>query len=290
MPAVIHALGLIPNHTGLTWWLVRDLTRLAVPGVRQFVEDPSGAVRRIGDVLVWNGPKGREVVSGLESVSESHARIQQVVGNIEQGRIGITAGLGTPTSLSMATLGLGALAAGFMLHRLNALGKRLEGFGNQLADIEAVLGSQNRAHLGTALQHLQFFEDGRLFGHARAARRRDPVEAGDSASVCLSHRQGVVASDRSSSRPCCSRKRRNASWASTSHATAHAMNSVTSTRRLPVSQLWTQLCGFPRRPPRSRWVRLAPSRRVRRYERSRSYSGVCWDFVAMRGDYRRSPP
>ena len=170
MPAVIHALGLIPNHTGLTWWLVRDLTRLAVPGVRQFVEDPSGAVRRIGDVLVWDGPKGREVIAGLESLSESQARIQQVVGNIEQAQIGITAGLGTLTSLSMATLGLGALAAGFMLHRLNALDKRLEGFGNQLADIKAVLGSQNRAHLGTALQHLQFFEDRRLLADLQSAK------------------------------------------------------------------------------------------------------------------------
>ena len=162
------ALGLIPSHTGLTWCLVRELTRLAVAVVRQFVEDPSGAVRRIGDVLVWDGPKGQEVIAGLESLSESQARIQQVVGNIEQAQIGITAGLGTLTSLSMATLGLGALAAGFMLHRLNALDKRLEGFGNQLADIKAVLGSQNRAHLGTALQHLQFFEDRRLPAGANA--------------------------------------------------------------------------------------------------------------------------
>ena len=105
MLAVIHALGLIPNHTGLSWWLVRELRRFAGPGVRQFVEDPSGAVRRIGDELVWDGPKGREVIAGLESLSESQARIQQVVGNIEQAQIGITAGLGTLTSLSMTTLG-----------------------------------------------------------------------------------------------------------------------------------------------------------------------------------------
>jgi Na+/phosphate symporter len=60
------------------------------------------------------------------------------------------------------------------------------------------------------------------------------------------------------------RNRLKAAFGGTSHAVAQAMNSVTSTRRLPVSQLYTQLWGFFSFSPMARWVKPAASRIARR--------------------------
>ena len=63
-----------------------------------------------------------------------------------------------------------------------------------------------------------------------------------------------------------------------------AMNSVTSTRRFPDSQLKIQDCGLRSLRPSSRCVRLASSRTSRRNLGSARYAGACWAF-AMQADY-----
>lgn len=68
------------------------------------------------------------------------------------------------------------------------------------------------------------------------------------------------------------------------------MNSVASTRRLPDSQLYTQLCGFSNRPPRSRCVSPASSRSARSKGRIAWYAADCWAFVAIRGEDKPGAP
>jgi hypothetical protein len=126
-------------------WLLTQLADKARPLVERFLHDPAGAVGRFGDVLLWQGESGQQVIGTLEGLSESQARIEQVVGRIETAQLGLTSGLGTPTSLSMATLGVTSLAAGFMVWRMNALHHRLHALGDQLSDIQANLKAQDQA-------------------------------------------------------------------------------------------------------------------------------------------------
>ncbi len=66
----------------------------------------------------------------------------------------------------------------------------------------------------------------------------------------------------------------------TSQALHQLMNSVTSTRRSAVSQLWTHDCGLPSRRPSSRCVSPAASRISRMNPGTAWYGRACW---ALRG-------
>src|SRR5262249_22278145 len=105
----------------------------------------------------------------LECLSESQTRIEQVVGHIETAQIGMASSLGTLTSLSMATLGVTSLAAGFMVWRMNALHQRLNAIRDQISDIQATLNAQNQAHIGTSLTFLDRFERNHQDGDRKTA-------------------------------------------------------------------------------------------------------------------------
>ncbi|MFO0877563.1 MAG: hypothetical protein U0840_09325 [Gemmataceae bacterium] len=139
-------------------WLLTTLIRVAAPHVRQFLQDPGGSLGRVGDLVVWNSPQGSRVVAALEGLSESGTRIEQVVGHIETAQIGLASSLGTLTSLSMATLGVTSLAAGFMLCRMNALHQRLTVIGEKITDIQNQLDAEHQAHIETGINFLDKFE------------------------------------------------------------------------------------------------------------------------------------
>jgi hypothetical protein len=155
------ALGLVPAAGSLGTWLLTRLALVARPHAERLLGDPAGAVGRLGDVLVWQGPAGRRVVATLEGLGESQARVEQVVGRIEEAQIGLGGSLGALTSLSMATLGVASLAAGFMAWRMNALHRRLGDLGGQISDVLDQLHAQNQAHLQTGLDFLGKFEHSR---------------------------------------------------------------------------------------------------------------------------------
>jgi hypothetical protein len=58
----------------------------------------------------------------------------------------------------MASLGVTALAAGFLAWRVNALDRRLATLGRQLSDLQALIDAEQKAYLQSALDHLAKFE------------------------------------------------------------------------------------------------------------------------------------
>ena len=178
LPLKLLMLGPVPPQAKLAAWLLLQLADKAKPLVENFLQDPTGAVGRMGDLLFWQGASGRQVIGTLEAMSESQARIERVVGHIETAQIALAGGLGALTSLSMATLGVASLAAGFMVWRLNALHDRLNVIGTQLSDMLANLQAKDQAPLQAGLRFLVRYEethDEKHLGEA-LARATDATE------------------------------------------------------------------------------------------------------------------
>jgi hypothetical protein len=131
----------------------------AVPAISHILADPGGYASRIGDLIVWNNSGGRTVLAGLQSLGENQARIQQAVTSIETAQIATNAALGSLHTLSLATLGITSLTGGFMLWRLQAINDRLNELVTVIKDIEDNITAQNKAHLMTAVQKLQEYDN-----------------------------------------------------------------------------------------------------------------------------------
>ncbi len=71
-------LGAIPKATEITSWILRELYRAGTPHVATFLQNPTGHVERLGDLLVWQGGHGTRVLAGLEQVQEHSLRIQSL--------------------------------------------------------------------------------------------------------------------------------------------------------------------------------------------------------------------
>jgi len=108
-------LGLIPAKGQLLSVLLHEGIRLGLSFANWMAQDPTGIISRIGDVLVWNGANGRQVLAGLASLSEGQSRIEQVVNHIDAVQLGISHTLGVIHTLSIATLGVTSLTGAFML-------------------------------------------------------------------------------------------------------------------------------------------------------------------------------
>ncbi len=129
------------------------------PHLQQMLVDPSSTVERIGDALVWNGATGQTVIGGLESLSESQDRIEQVVNGIEVTQLGVSNLLGVVEVASIATLGVSSLTGAFMAYRLSALNKRVDQLSRTLKDVEGKLDAMHKAHLRSSLQFLGQYDD-----------------------------------------------------------------------------------------------------------------------------------
>jgi hypothetical protein len=152
------ALGCLPPQAKIATWLISQLMLRATPHVQRFLQDPSGAISRVGDLVVWQSGTGTQVIATLENLSDSQVRVEQVVNRIETAQIGVAQGVGTLTSLSMSSLGILSLTSGLMVWRMNALDRRLGRIGRQISDIQVQLQAEHQAHLQTSLDFLGRFE------------------------------------------------------------------------------------------------------------------------------------
>jgi hypothetical protein len=107
---------------------------------------------------VWQTNGGREVIATLENLSESQNRVESAVAHIETAQIGMAHGLSNLTSLSMASLGVVSLSAGFMIWQMSALDRRLSIVGKQISDIQVRLDAVQQAHLQTSLDFLSKYD------------------------------------------------------------------------------------------------------------------------------------
>jgi hypothetical protein len=171
MSSPLLSLGLLDTKVRLGTWFFTKLLPVVGSKVKHFVEDPTGSVSRIGDLIVWNGQSGQKVLAGIESLHEKQDRIESVVRNIETAQIGIADSLGTLTSLSMLSLGVTSLSAGFMMWRLNALNERLKKIGSMVSDILALLTAEQQAHLLRALSNLAKYEHERAEDYLKHAEQ-----------------------------------------------------------------------------------------------------------------------
>lgn len=126
------------------------------PEVARVIADPTGAVVRVGEALVWSGPSGQKVLGGLEMLADSEARIETAVNGIETAQLAMQGTLGVVQALSIATLGVTALSGAFMAYRLQALNKRIEALGK---DVEGKIDAEHKAHLKSSLQFLRGHDD-----------------------------------------------------------------------------------------------------------------------------------
>jgi hypothetical protein len=133
--------------------------QFAKPEIAKLVADPSGAVRRVGETLVWSLPSGDRVLGGLEMLADSQTRIETAVNGIETAQVASQGTLGVVKTLSIATLGVTSLSAGFMTYRLQALNKRIDNLGKAIKDVEGKIDAEHKAHLKSSLQFLRTHED-----------------------------------------------------------------------------------------------------------------------------------
>ncbi len=140
----------------LLWLLQVAHERLA-----PLLNDPSGALERFGDLLVWNGKQGQQVVAYLEQTAESQHRIENVVQGVQTAQIATHAALGGLYSLSILGLGLTSLGGGFMILRMNALQTRLAALQHRMKDIESNLQAKDKAWLLAGIASLEKYEQGR---------------------------------------------------------------------------------------------------------------------------------
>tara|TARA_B100001093_G_C26799415_1_gene1002655 strand:+ start:291 stop:1436 length:1146 start_codon:yes stop_codon:yes gene_type:complete len=131
----------------------------AIPAIQTVLQDPHGFASRVGDMVVWNGSKGQEVVAGLQTLGDSQQRIDQALISIESTQIVANSALSSLQYVSFATLGLTTLTGGIMLWRLEALNKRFDRLSQQVKDLEDKLDAQNKAKLRTSIQNLREYDD-----------------------------------------------------------------------------------------------------------------------------------
>jgi len=131
----------------------------AKPHLRDLLSDPAGMVVRVGETLVWSGPKGDKVIGLLEMAADSQQRIETAVNGIESAQLAMQGMLGVVQSVSIATLGITSLSGAFMAYRLQALNKRIETLERSIKDVEGKLDAQHKAHLKSSIQFLREYDD-----------------------------------------------------------------------------------------------------------------------------------
>jgi hypothetical protein len=114
------AFGAVPARARLA---LRLLPRLG-PHLNPLLDDPGSALRRVGDVLVWEGERGQRVLATLEGLTEGQQRIEAAARGLEAAQLSLASGLGALTSLSLLQAGLTSLAA-FIASPLLGLGSGL---------------------------------------------------------------------------------------------------------------------------------------------------------------------
>ncbi len=89
--------------------------------------DPNGALRRVGNALVFGDEQGGgKVLAFVEQTSPRIAAIEQAVADVRVGQDVLLASLASLQTLSMVTLGLTAVTGVVLSVQLGALRKRVD--------------------------------------------------------------------------------------------------------------------------------------------------------------------
>jgi len=155
-------LGVLPHAAPIVPWIIEQ----AAPAINEWKSTYGGDVMtmaadklvRLGDLVVWEGDTGRQVVAGLANLGDSQQRIETAVSAIESTQLSMAGTLGIVQSVTMTTFGVTSLSAGFMMWRLKALDKRLNTLATQIADIEARLDARDQGLLDSSLTYLNDYD------------------------------------------------------------------------------------------------------------------------------------
>jgi hypothetical protein len=151
IPAIV---GPVTDLGPILYWLIKR----GIDVVGPLMSDPK-RLSRIGELIVWQGESGQQVVAGLASVSENQQRIERAIANIETTQLALSGSLDVVQGLSMATFGVTSLAAGFLLWRLKSLDNRLTQLAKRIDDIEERLEANDKAMLAGSLAFLCEYEN-----------------------------------------------------------------------------------------------------------------------------------
>ena len=158
----INIISKIPVAQPLVSWVWREAILGSLGGVLGSVlADPRaarGAVRRIGDAVVWDGEGGTRVLAHLEALGDSQTRIQAAVSGLSSPLAAAAPTFAVLQSLSMLNLGVSALSGGLMLWRLAALRRRLDDESQRIRDIEGHITAAQKAVLQAAMNNLDLYE------------------------------------------------------------------------------------------------------------------------------------
>jgi hypothetical protein len=120
------------------------------------IANPDGAVRRIGNTIVFGRADGGErVLAFIEQTQPQLSSIERAVDGLQAGQQVLSASLGSLQTLSMVTLGLTALTPIVLLAQFVALSRRLTALQKQIADLDKKISAQIIAKLRAGLAFLQ---------------------------------------------------------------------------------------------------------------------------------------
>lgn len=162
MAVPLALLGVLPHAAPIVPWVIEQLgptiNELKMTYGGDAMAMATDRLIRLGDLIVWEGETGRHVVAGLASLGDSQQRIESAVGAIEATQLSMAGTLGVVNAVTMTTLGVTSLSAGYMMWRLNALDKRLGLLATQVADIKAHLDAKDKGMLDSSLDFLHSYE------------------------------------------------------------------------------------------------------------------------------------
>jgi hypothetical protein len=122
--------------------------------------NPNGALRRVGNALVFGQPDGGEkVLAFIEQTAPRIEHVEQAVNGLQAGQATLAASLGSLQTLSMVTLGLSAFSSAVLAAQLFALKRRLGELQRQVARLHAKFDAAVAADLRAGLDLLRQGQD-----------------------------------------------------------------------------------------------------------------------------------
>jgi hypothetical protein len=150
-------------------WFWRNRTEFApvidgVGGVDVFTQNvfanPNGAVRRIGNTLVFGDAEGGpKVLAFIEQTAPKIEHIEQAIKGIQAEQLAISASLTSLQTISMVTLGVSALTPVILGAQFIALNKQLGAIHELLVRLHKKHDASERANLKAGLDFLQQGQD-----------------------------------------------------------------------------------------------------------------------------------
>lgn len=171
----LQLLGLVPKAAPLAQWVLQELYKAGHPHLMQVIQNPTGQIERLGDLLIWKGDNGTRVIGGLEQIQEQSLRIQSLVENVQATQILTSASLGALHTMSCLGMGVTGTSGVLLYSRLKSMNNLCLQLQKQLRRIQNHLDINDLAELRTGATSLQRYE---------AAETRDAQQLNDAVNRC----------------------------------------------------------------------------------------------------------